>query len=102
MSQQLDAVPIELHLFSPFQSDPHIELLTAITHYHVTGVRRRHYVLLHGEDDFQCGWNPSRLTKEQATKLLTILRQQYADPTGLELLRELEKRKRHAECLLTF
>jgi hypothetical protein len=53
--------------------------------------RRWNYVLLHGADDFQSGWNPSRLNKEQATKLLALLRQQYTNPSGLELLRELEK-----------
>lgn len=54
--------------------------------------RRWNYVLLHGADDFQSDWNPSRLTKEQAANLLAMLRQQYTDPSGLELLRELEKR----------
>jgi hypothetical protein len=54
--------------------------------------RRWNYVLLHGADDFQSGWNPSRLTKEQASNLLAMLRQQYSNPTGLDLLRELEKR----------
>jgi hypothetical protein len=37
MSQQPDAIPLELHLFSPEEADCHVELLTAITHYHVTG-----------------------------------------------------------------
>jgi hypothetical protein len=37
MSCQGDAVAIELHLFSPVQSSQHVELLTAIAHYHVTG-----------------------------------------------------------------
>jgi hypothetical protein len=54
--------------------------------------RRWNYVLLHGCDDFESGWNPSRLTKEQATNLLAMLRQHYTNPAGLELLRELEKR----------
>jgi hypothetical protein len=52
---------------------------------------RWNYVLLHAADDFQSRWNPSRLNKEQATKLLALLRQQYTNPSGLELLRELQK-----------
>ncbi len=36
MSQPLDDEPLELHLFSPVQSDRHVELLTAIAHYHRT------------------------------------------------------------------
>lgn len=37
MSQQGDATPIELHLFSPTPTDQHVELLTMIAHYHLTG-----------------------------------------------------------------
>ncbi len=37
MSAQLDAAPLELHLFSPQQSSSHVELLTAVAHYHLTG-----------------------------------------------------------------
>ena len=37
MSQQYDAPGIEIHLFSPVKCATHIELLTAIAHYHVTG-----------------------------------------------------------------
>jgi hypothetical protein len=37
MSNQGDARPLELHLFSPIQHIEHIELLTAIAHYHLTG-----------------------------------------------------------------
>ena len=36
MSQPTDEFPIELHLFSPTQSDQHIEFLTTIAHYHRT------------------------------------------------------------------
>jgi hypothetical protein len=39
MSQPGDDSPIELHLFSPQQSDELVELLTAVAHYHRTGHR---------------------------------------------------------------
>lgn len=34
MSQPGDDLPVELHLFSPKPSQSHVELLTAIAHYH--------------------------------------------------------------------
>ncbi|HXE53661.1 MAG TPA: suppressor of fused domain protein [Tepidisphaeraceae bacterium] len=34
---ELPARPVELHLFSPVECDGHIELLTALAHYHRTG-----------------------------------------------------------------
>lgn len=37
MSQQGDAPALELHLFSPVASESHVELLTAVAHYHLTG-----------------------------------------------------------------
>jgi len=37
MSQQNDAPALELHLFSPMRTESHIELLTVIAHYHLTG-----------------------------------------------------------------
>lgn len=37
MSEQPDAPAIELHLFSPTENEAHVELLTAIAHYHLTG-----------------------------------------------------------------
>jgi hypothetical protein len=37
MSQQNDAPALELHLFSPVQIESHIELLTVVAHYHLTG-----------------------------------------------------------------
>jgi hypothetical protein len=37
MSQQNDAPPIELHLFSPVCTETHVELLTVIAHFHLTG-----------------------------------------------------------------
>jgi hypothetical protein len=37
MSQQKDAPPLELHLFSPTENELHVELLTVVVHYHLTG-----------------------------------------------------------------
>ena len=37
MSQQHDGVAVELHLFSPIKTGSHVELLTALAHYHLTG-----------------------------------------------------------------
>jgi len=37
MSQQNDSPPLELHIFSPVESNSHVELLTGIAHYHLTG-----------------------------------------------------------------
>jgi len=37
MSQESDAAAIELHLLSPIETDSHVELLTAIAHYHWNG-----------------------------------------------------------------
>lgn len=39
MSKPNDAPPIELHLFASSPSDSHIEILTAVAHYHRTGCR---------------------------------------------------------------
>lgn len=38
MSQINDALPIELHMFSSIQTDEIVELLTAVAHYHRTGI----------------------------------------------------------------
>ncbi len=54
--------------------------------------RRWNYVLLHGADEFESRWSPSWITAEQAAGMLELLRSHYANPVGLELLRELEKR----------
>lgn len=37
MSQPTDKPPIELHMFAPGPSDLHVEVLTALAHYHHTG-----------------------------------------------------------------
>jgi hypothetical protein len=55
MSQQPDAPALELHLFSPVATDAHIELLTVITHYHITGA----YVGLGHTVNFGRPWLPN-------------------------------------------
>src|SRR5262245_53705131 len=37
MSAQGDAPALELHMFSPFEAESHVELLTVVSHYHLTG-----------------------------------------------------------------
>ena len=37
MSQPTDSRPLELHIFSPYQSAEPVEILTAVAHYHRTG-----------------------------------------------------------------
>lgn len=39
MSRPNDDKPVELHLLSPVETDMHVELLSAICHYHHTGSR---------------------------------------------------------------
>jgi len=54
--------------------------------------RRWTYVLLHGADEFESGWNPTWITKEQAQSLLTLLQSQYTNPVGLDLITALQRR----------
>jgi hypothetical protein len=39
MSSEMDATPIELHMFSPISSSEPVELLVATAHFHKTGAR---------------------------------------------------------------
>ena len=48
------------------------------------------YVLLHGHDEH--GWDSSQLTTEQASRLLEVLRETIEEPTGYELVSDLERR----------
>lgn len=57
MSCQGDAEPIELHLFSPKQSDTHVELLTVVAHFHLTGA----YLGLWHTVNFGRPWMPGSL-----------------------------------------
>jgi hypothetical protein len=50
------------------------------------------YVLLHGYDPFGSGWDCSSLTRKQAQELLNLLRPQYPNIGGLDLINLLEKR----------
>lgn len=53
---------------------------------------RWRYVLLHGDDELESGWNPTWLTPVQASELLALLSRELADATGYELLTVLQKR----------
>ena len=54
--------------------------------------RRWDYVLLHGVDEFESGWDPSWISPEQAAGMFRLLRSHYANPIGLELFTALERR----------
>jgi hypothetical protein len=55
MSESLEEKGVELHLFSPNQQvELHVELLTIITHYHLTGS----HLNLHHTVDFGRPWLP--------------------------------------------
>ena len=50
------------------------------------------YVLHHGSDEFGTGWNPTWISKEQAGKLLEIVKTKISNPIGYDIIRDLEKR----------
>ena len=50
------------------------------------------YVLLHGDDELGSGWDPTWISDEQARTLLSLLREFYVEPVGLDLLDGLERR----------
>jgi hypothetical protein len=50
------------------------------------------YVLLHGDDALGSGWDPSWLTDEQASRLLTLLQQLLGDSVAYEILPRLSAR----------
>ena len=54
MSQPDDGQKVEVHLFAPDRNDLHVELLTALAHYHRTGAR----VGLGDTVDFGRPWLP--------------------------------------------
>jgi len=54
--------------------------------------RRWTYVLLHGDDELESGWNTSWITREQAAKILCLLQTHYQSRVGLDLFVTLEKR----------
>lgn len=59
--------------------------------------RRWNYVLLHGDDEFHSGWSPTRITKEQAGRLLLLLQSQFQTHVGLDLFDALERRVKGAQ-----
>jgi len=50
------------------------------------------YVLLHGDDSPQTGWDPSWISPEKAARLLESLRNSDIDPGGHDLFKALERR----------
>jgi hypothetical protein len=53
---------------------------------------RWNYILLHGDDALQTGWNPSWVTPRQAARLLEALEQVIPSQAGHDLIRELRRR----------
>jgi hypothetical protein len=76
MSAQADADPLELHLFSPIQSDSLVELLAATAHYHLTG----EYLGLNHTVNFGRPWLPGSLCDHGLISL------PYLDGPALEWL----------------
>ncbi len=58
--------------------------------------QRWRYTLLHG-DDLESGWDESRLSDEQAARLLTLLNPLFPNPFGVWLLERLQRRLRMRE-----
>jgi hypothetical protein len=50
------------------------------------------YVLLHGNDAYGTRWDPSWLTREQATRLLAVLEPLLVPPAGYDILPRLRAR----------
>lgn len=78
MSSQGDAPPLELHLFSPVQTETHVELLTAVAHYHLTGS----YLDLGHTVNFGRPWLPGSLCDHGLISL------PYLDGPSLEWLED--------------
>jgi len=76
MSQPKDPAPLELHLFSPVATPLHVELLTAIAHFHRTGEA----LGLHHTVNFGRPW----LHGSRCTHGLISL--PYLDGPGLEMI----------------
>jgi hypothetical protein len=77
MSQPQDSISLELHLFSSSESEMHVELLTAITHYHRTGKA----IGLHDTVNFGREWVPGSQCEHGLISL------PYLDGPALEWLR---------------
>jgi hypothetical protein len=88
MSVQHVMPPVELHLFSPREYDGHIELLTVVAHYHVTG----HPLDRGCSVNFGRGWFPeSHLTYGLITR-------PYPDGPALEHFSEKGNHSRSVNC----
>jgi hypothetical protein len=76
MCCQPDAVALELHLFSPVETESHVELLTSVAHYHLTGA----YLDLGHVVNFGRPWLPNSLCGHGLVSL------PYLDGSRLEWL----------------
>ena len=54
--------------------------------------RRWCYVLLHGDDELETGWNPNWVSREQAMDLLDFLDRELPDVPGYDLVDALRRR----------
>ena len=52
----------------------------------VSTERTWNYVLLHGDDEFGCGWNAEWLTAEQAQNVLRLIQNDLRNETGYDLI----------------
>ena len=84
MSQQNDAPALEVHLFSPMQTDSHLELLSVVAHYHLTGA----YLDLGHTVNFGRSWLPH---SESEYGLISL---PYLDGPKLEWLETTKRRIR--------
>jgi hypothetical protein len=49
--------------------------------------RKLTYLLLHGDDELETGWDTSFLSDEQAQQLLALLKELIPNPVGFDLTR---------------
>lgn len=56
----------------------------------VTVKRTWHYVLLHGDDEFGCGWQAEWLSPKQARIVLSLISGYPESETGGDLLKRLD------------
>jgi len=56
--------------------------------------RTWHYVVLHGDDELQSGWNPSWLSPVQASHVHEIIKESPFSDMASEFLRVLDQRRK--------
>jgi hypothetical protein len=58
----------------------------------VNSDRRWVYVLLHGSDEFDTGWDPTWMSPQHASRLLQVLRAATPNTVGYDLIQGLQAR----------